>query len=159
GVRRPAAGGGEGAETGMASQVAEADRALGARYDVGDELNADFRNSERGTRITHRRNELFEAGTGVFTIGSCFAESIRKALDANGYAARPRYQDLDIDVATQMAGPLQHINYYTTFSIRQEIERVLDGLGPEPIQLPVKPGKWKVLFQEWEALWQDPLRH
>ena len=143
----------------MASQVAEADRALGARYDVGEELNADFRNSERGTRITHRRNELFQAGTGVFTIGSCFAESIRKALDANGYAARPRYQDLDVDVATQMAGPLQHINYYTTFSIRQEIERVLDGLGPEPIHLPVKPGKWKVLFQEWEALWQDPLRH
>jgi hypothetical protein len=139
--------------------MTEADRALGARYEIGSELNSNFRNSERGTRITTVRKELFPARTGVFTIGSCFAENVRNALNANGYAARPRYQDLDIDRATQMAGPLHHINYYTPFAIRQEVERVLDGLGPEPIHLPVAPGKWKVLVEGWEALWQDPLRH
>ena len=40
----------------------------------------------------------------------------------------PGSRTLDIDLDTQMAGPLRHINYYTTFSIRQEVERVLDGV-------------------------------
>jgi len=143
----------------MASQVAEADRTLGARIEVGDELNSEFRHSERGTRITTRRIPLLSPDMTVFTIGSCFAERIRKALDEHDYDARPKYETLDIDTESQMAGPLNHINYYTTFAIRQEIERVLSGLGPEPIQLPVREGAWKVLVHKWEARWQDPLRH
>ena len=144
----------------MASQVAAVDRVLGARIEVGDEINDDFRFSERGTRVTARRNELIRAGASVFAIGSCFAQEIRRALNDHGFDARPRFETLDIDLDSQMAGPLRHINYYNTFSIRQELERVLDGVPSAPPHLPVAPGAWTARFQGgWEARWQDPTRH
>jgi hypothetical protein len=140
--------------------VIEADKALGASIDVGAEVNDDFRYSERGTRVTARREELIPAGATVFAIGSCFAQEIRRALTDNGFDARPRFDDLDIDLDTQMAGPLRHINYYSTFSIRQELERALDGVPAEPPHIPIAPGQWLARYQGgWEALWQDPLRH
>jgi GSCFA family len=133
---------------------------LGAAIVVGDEINDDFRYSERGTKVTARRKELIAPGASVFAIGSCFAQEIRRALNDNGFDARPRFEELEIDLDTQMAGPLQHINYYTTFSIRQELQRVLDQVPADPPHLPVAPGAWNVRFQGgWEALWQDPLRH
>jgi hypothetical protein len=140
--------------------VIEAETTLGAAIEVGTDINDDFRYSERGTRITARREELIPAGASVFAIGSCFAQEIRRALNDNGFDARPRFEELDIDLGSQMAGPLQHINYYTTFSIRQEVERALDGVPAEPPHVPIAPGQWLARYQGgWEARWQDPLRH
>lgn len=143
----------------MSTGVVVEDKALRGRIAVTAELNDRWSESERGTNITARRHELFAEGVSVFTIGSCFAQEIRSALNANGFAARPRYEEIDIDPATQMAGPLGHINYYTTFSIRQEIQRVLFGLDIDPIHLPVAPGAWTPRGRTWEARYQDPLRH
>jgi hypothetical protein len=140
--------------------VIEAEPVLGARIEVGGGINEDFRFSERGTRVTAERRELIPAGASVFAIGSCFAEEIRRALNEQGFDARPRFDEIDIDLDSQMAGPIRHINYYTTFSIRQELQRVLDGVPAEPPHLPIAPGAWLARFQGgWEARWQDPLRH
>jgi hypothetical protein len=140
--------------------VIEARTAFGAAIEVGDAINDDFRYSERGTRITARREELIPQGARVFAIGSCFAQEIRRALNDNGFDARPKFDTIEIDLDSQMAGPLGHINYYSIFSIRQELERVLDGVPAEPPHQPIKPGAWNARYQGgWEALWQDPLRH
>ena len=136
-------------------------RRSGRAIDVGAEINDDFRYSERGTRITAPRERADPGGRRRCSPSAAASpRSIRRALDDNGYDARPRYDELDIDLATQMAGPLRHINYYTTFSIRQEIERVLDGVPAEPPHLPIAAGRVEgPLPGGWEALWQDPLRH
>lgn len=76
--------------------------------------------------LTVRNNRRFTLKQGFFTIGSCFAEEIRKALTARSVHCYPEYRKIAIDPARMKIDTLpqrEHMNYYNTFSIRQEIER------------------------------------
>lgn len=134
---------------------------LGGRLELARKANPLWKRSDAGKRIGVVSEPLIAPGASVFTLGSCFAQNIRLALTESGHQAHPDYGSLEIDNASQMAGPLGHINYYTTFSIRQEFERVL---SPDfvPYHLPIKSGAWVVDdggVEPWEANFQDPLRH
>jgi hypothetical protein len=62
----------------------------------------------------------------VFTMGSCFAREIRFALAEQGVLVSPRFETVDLDMAQQRVDNLPdepHLNYYNTFTIRQEFER------------------------------------
>jgi len=137
---------------------------MGGRLELARRTNPLWKRSEAGKRIGVVGDPLIAPGASVFTLGSCFAQNIRLALTDSGHRAHPDYESIEIDTASQMAGPLGHINYYTTFSIRQEFERVLSPTF-EAYHLPVKPGAWKIEdvgqsgAEPWEALFQDPLRH
>ena len=62
----------------------------------------------------------------VFTMGSCFAREIRFALAELGVLVSPRFETVRLNMAEQRVDRLpeeQHLNYYNTFTIRQEFER------------------------------------
>ncbi len=68
--------------------------------------------------------------TKVFAIGSCFAVEVRAALRALGFDVYPKYRDIDFDPARQQPCGLPYredVNHYDTFTIRQELERAIDG--------------------------------
>ena len=69
---------------------------------------------------------LFHVTDKIFTIGSCFAEEIRKALTRRAVTCFPAYGKIAIDPSRMRIDTLphrEHMNYYNTFSIRQELER------------------------------------
>jgi len=77
-------------------------------------------------KLTIKRNPLFNSGHRFFTIGSCFAEEVRKALTARNVVCYPEYRMIKVDHARMRVDTLpqrEHMNYYNTFSIRQEVER------------------------------------
>lgn len=77
-------------------------------------------------RLTVKTNRLFNASHRFFTIGSCFAEEVRKALTASNIVCYPEYRKIAVDHTRMRVDTLpkrEHMNYYNTFSIRQEIER------------------------------------
>lgn len=77
-------------------------------------------------KLTVRRNPLFNTGHRFFTIGSCFAEEVRKALTARNVVCYPEYRRIKVDHSRMRVDTLpqrEHMNYYNTFSIRQEVER------------------------------------
>jgi len=76
--------------------------------------------------LTIRNNRRFRLNQGFFTMGSCFAEEIRKALTAYNVSCFPEYNKINLDPSRMRIDTLperEHMNYYNTFSIRQEIER------------------------------------
>ena len=76
--------------------------------------------------LTVKNNRRFNLNQKFFTIGSCFAEEIRKALSARKVSCYPEYRNIDIDPQRMIIDTLparEHMNYYNTFSIRQELER------------------------------------
>jgi len=76
--------------------------------------------------LTVLNNQKFNMNQKYFTIGSCFAEEIRKAFTARNVLCYPEYKKIEIDPLRMRVDTLphrEHMNYYNTFSIRQELER------------------------------------
>ena len=70
---------------------------------------------------------LLGAGDTVFTMGSCFAREIRYALSDIGVSVGPDYAAVAVDPAEFRIDDLPrdpHLNYYNSFTIRQEFERI-----------------------------------
>ena len=121
----------------------------------------DWAGSKRGSRITFVRQPLLEPDRGVFTMGSCFAVEIRKALSARGFNTLPRYHDIEFDPVSQRLANLpsrDNINHYNTFVIRQEFEIALAGREYQPEDF-VELGHSKQRGTDGAVLaWQDPYR-
>jgi hypothetical protein len=133
------------------------------KLEIGDRLNPEWDDSNAGSSISVQREKLITKDTRVFTIGSCFAVEVRKALRKNGIDVYPKYDDIEFDPSRQAIGKLparDNVNHYDTFSIRQEFERVLiperESIELYP-HLPVKPGADKKHL-DGGALFQDPYR-
>ena len=70
---------------------------------------------------------LLFPGDTVFAMGSCFAREIRQALTAIGITVGPDYARVAIDRGEFRIDELPavaHLNYYNSFTIRQEFERL-----------------------------------
>jgi hypothetical protein len=115
-------------------------------------------------RLTVKTNPIFSRHHSFFTIGSCFAEEVRKALTARDILCYPEYSKITVDPERQRVDTLprrEHMNYYNTFSIRQEVERAA-GLWTQ-----ARDDIWevvnRVLIQGIQqpgegTLYQDPYR-
>lgn len=127
--------------------------------EIDEEPTRRFKDTERGARIGVPRVPLIDPDSNVFTMGSCFAENVRAGLRDVGVATSPDYDSLELDFEHQTAGGLGYLNYYDSFAIRQEFERILDPdpRGYPPVAAEIEPS----LLQLWEfdARWQDPHRH
>ena len=92
-----------------------------------------------------------------FTMGSCFAEEIRKALIKHGLTALPEYEKFEFDVSQIKIDELPgrpHLNYYNTFSIRQELAWTL-GFETRPRDV------WEIrdrFFRSGKNVYQDPYK-
>lgn len=86
--------------------------------------------------LTLPLNQMFTKEDSFFTIGSCFAEEVRKALSGQGVVCLPQYSKVvfDSDHAIVDTLPLrEHMNFYNTFSIAQEIARAAGAWEQEPL--------------------------
>lgn len=74
------------------------------------------------------RRKLIKPGSKIFTMGSCFALEIRRAMARRGFDVFPRYTDVQFDPTKQIFDMLpkrEMIPHYDTFVIRQEFEAAL----------------------------------
>lgn len=68
---------------------------------------------------------LLRPDTKIFTMGSCFAAEIRKAMVKSGYSVFPNYRGISFDRKKQILDMLperDQLQHYDTFVIRQEFE-------------------------------------
>jgi hypothetical protein len=126
--------------------------------------NAKWANVHKARALTLPERPIFTRAMGFFTIGSCFAEEIRKALTANGIRCLPDYARIAVDPARMRVDTLphrQHMNYYNTFSIRQEFERAA-GLWtqtPDDVwELPGREIRNAMVVTGEGSVFQDPYR-
>ena len=105
--------------------------------------------------------KILEPGDAVFTIGSCFALEVRKAVAARGYKTYPDYVGIGLEPKTEMfdAIPLRDMTaHYDTFTMRQEFEAAF-GEWPDR-----EVGYWKISgtraneLMKIGELFQDPYR-
>jgi hypothetical protein len=72
--------------------------------------------------------KLLNPGDAVFTIGSCFALNVRRALAAGGFATYPNYAGVDYDRTHEIFDQIPKREmplHYDTFTMRQEFEAAL----------------------------------
>ncbi|MCP5278853.1 MAG: GSCFA domain-containing protein [Thiobacillus sp.] len=115
--------------------------------------------------LTVGNKHVFNTGQKFFTIGSCFAEEIRKALTSRYVTCYPEYSRIRLDPDRMQIDTLpqrEHMNYYNTFSIRQEIERAAglwvqdrDDIWPLKGRT-IENGK--LTMRQDGSVWQDPYR-
>lgn len=92
--------------------------------------NAEWGETRRGTAISLAPNPVIRPDSRIFTMGSCFALEVRQELERRGFGMFPRYSSLRVDPARQKINALpdrNNLNYYDTFTIRQEFEHALEG--------------------------------
>jgi len=126
-------------------------------FHFSDEKNVSWKyfNSER--ILTLDKFPFINKNSKIFTIGSCFAVEIRNALQSRSIDVFPKYRDITFDPDEVMIGGLPHrenLNYYNTFSIKQEFEKY-HGLWEQD-----KNDLWNVADKWWngDTVYQDPYR-
>lgn len=128
---------------------------------VANQPCRDWVGTNRGSRITFASKRLLTASDRVFTMGSCFAVEIRKALSARGFDTYPKYATIGFDQSRQVLAKLperDNINHYNTFVIRQEFELAL-GSGSYAISDLIDLGEGKSGAPQGKSFrWQDPYR-
>lgn len=124
-------------------------------------LHKDWSETNRGGCVSVNGQPILRPGTKIFAMGSCFACEIRSKLRARGYDVYPKYSDLDFAPDRQRVGKLptkDNQNYYTTFSIRQEIERVIDRKRWTESDLLRRRSHSLIAMDGWSEVFQDPYR-
>lgn len=105
--------------------------------------------------------KILKDGDGVFTMGSCFALEVRKALTNLGIRTYPAYNEIPFERGVEMFDkmPEQEMPaHYDTFTMRQEFEAAL-GVWTDR-----ERGYWDVtgaranLLLQSEHVFQDPFR-
>ncbi len=132
------------------------------RFDIQAKANPRWASSQRGSRVTVERVQLFDPTSKVFAIGSCFALEIRAALRARGYEVFPKYKDVSFDPRSQKFAKMPErdsINHYDTFTIRQEFEQAFAGTHYGEKDFIVHKHKLQNSFEVGgRETWRDPYR-
>lgn len=96
-------------------------------FRIADRLNNKWEQFHDSGEITLRPQPLLTATDKVFTIGSCFANNVRDALQACGIKCLPDYDRISGYDQTRMYIGLQqsnmHMSHFNTYTILQEFER------------------------------------
>ncbi len=109
--------------------------------------------------VTPRK--VLDSGRPVFTMGSCFAGELRKALARTGFTVYPDYTSVPFDQSRTILDMLpsrDFIAHYDTFVIRQEFESAF-GLWPDR-----DAGIWEVKDRkvnrrlDSDVVYQEPSR-
>jgi len=105
--------------------------------------------------------KILEPGDAVFTIGSCFALEVRKAVAERGFKTYPDYVGIGLKPETEMfdAIPLRDMTaHYDTFTMCQEFKAAFD------VWTDREAGYWKISgarandLMKSPELYQDPYR-
>lgn len=108
------------------------------------------------------RKKLIGPDTKVFTMGSCFALEVRRALQRRGMTVHPDYYSVKYELGksqfSSFTDTCEFQPHYDTFVIKQEFETAL-GLWPDRrsgfIQYSGTPANKQL---GWDVIYQDPFR-
>jgi hypothetical protein len=131
------------------------------KFFAGDSVNPDWYASNRGLILTSKRMPILRPTSKVFTIGSCFAYEVRKALKLANMEVYPRWNSLQIDSTSQIVANLHNddnINHYDTFVLLQEIRDAISDPRLEAtdfLKLQRTPAGKRLGV---DTVWQDPYR-
>ncbi|TIP87726.1 MAG: hypothetical protein E5X63_08165 [Mesorhizobium sp.] len=121
---------------------------------AADKLNNKYGDFSSSGVITIRKNAVFTRNDIFFTMGSCFAQEIRRALTSKQVACVPSYRNISFDPAQAIVDELpgrEHMNFYNTFTVRLQIEQMLglwDQANDDWWQIK-KPAPWgPICFQD-----------
>jgi len=144
----------------MSSQIPEIEVPAEAsiqKYQARDKSNPRWSSHFMNKLFTVANKPLFGPDDVVFTIGSCFAERIRIAMSGQSVRVGPPMEDIDIDEDRFRIDSLPrrpHMNYYNSFTIRQEFERHVGEWSQD------KDDYWTIKDKIWggDIAYQDPYR-
>ncbi len=125
---------------------------------ITDERNEFWKVFNEHNFISIEKHDYLNAGSKVFTMGSCFAVEIRSALAAHGLDVYPKYKSLDLNAEKTRVGALparDNINHYHTFAILQEFEKFHGEWTQSPTDI------WEKDDHIWDSggkIYQDPYR-
>ncbi|MEE2731425.1 MAG: GSCFA domain-containing protein [Pseudomonadota bacterium] len=103
-------------------------------------------------------NAIFDQRSRIFTLGSCFAVEIRKALKKSQIAVFPQYETLSLEPDRYRIGDFpvrENFNYYNTFSIEQEFAKALQLWSQDEQDYWQVPDRW---WGTEDLVYQDPYR-
>ena len=111
-------------------------------------------------QITIQGKKLFTAEDRVFTVGSCFAYEIKKAMIGLGVKCLPDYAHMQPDrsrvrLENDEGVPLFHLQHYNTYTVLGEFERIagLWAQDPDDYWTVTRGSPWR-----GETAYQDPYR-
>lgn len=121
-------------------------------------LNSKWGEFMRSRKITIRKAPRLKRNASIFTIGSCFAEEIRKALTGYGVQMLPEYEKVAVDhdkfvIDTLPGRP--HMNFYNSATILQEFMRSAGEISY------AEDDFWEVRDSIWKSggkIYQDPYK-
>ena len=107
--------------------------------------------------LTVAKHPIFGPNDTVFTVGSCFAERIRIALTDEAVNVGPPMEKIKLDKERFQIDSLPkraHMNYYNSFTIRQEFERHIGEWTRD------NDDYWTIKDKIWggDFVYQDPYR-
>lgn len=123
-----------------------------------ERLNARYSTYHKTKALTVPVKPIFGPDDRIFTIGSCFAERIRTYLSDQGMRVGPPMADVRMSPTRYRVDRLpkrEHMDYFNSFTIRQEFERFNGEWAQEPDDywtLPRDP------FWDGIEIYQDPYR-
>lgn len=132
--------------------------------EIADEANDDWKRFHLKRSVSVVPAKIFGPSDRFFTIGSCFAKEVRKALTGHGVPCLPDYRRISFDPKFAVVDTLpsgEHMNYYNTFSIRQEFERAAGEWTQAEDDVWEIPGR---VISDGSVrrgpgtIWQDPYR-
>ncbi|MFI0844608.1 GSCFA domain-containing protein [Mesorhizobium sp. IMUNJ 23232] len=125
---------------------------------VRDKPNPRWSSHFTNKLLTVKKAPIFGPDDIVYTIGSCFAERIRIALTAERVNVGPYVGGIPMAAENYRIDNLPsrpHMNYYNSFTIRQEFERHIGVWRQADDDFWVHP---RDKFWGGEAMYQDPYR-
>lgn len=134
-------------------------RAAIQKIKVRETLNPRWSSYFKNQLLTVPEKPLFGPQDTVFTIGSCFAERIRIALSEQEIRVGPPTHKIPIKEDRYRIDSLPtrpHMNYYNSFTIRQEFERHIGAWEQAPDDYWTLPRDQ--IWSAGEPIYQDPYR-
>ena len=137
---------------------------------VGEMNNPKWSHLVSNMELTIKKKDVFSSFDSIYTIGSCFAEEIRKSLSSKNFNLFPKFEKLKFDKLITNIDTLpnrSHMNFYNLPAILQEFRRSENSLKIVPSDFIIvkdttfkmlETGQMRFVKQKGQTVYHDILR-